>query len=424
MIAGTGTPGGIETMSEINAIAPERDRPSGSTIALIVLVVMFSGYLSIGLVDGGGGVLWPEVIDGFGVSDGLYGVAGGLGLVIAFPVMLFAGRLADRFDKRTILFGAFVAMALSSGVLAFGAGALMLTLVMVLRGLSVSLFDLGNNSIAIEYERDTGRHVLGPLHASYSGGALLGALLIWAAFGLGGSYRAVFGGFAAVFAVAAVVAWKARSGGAAPSARTEPVSITATARLLRVRDIRLLGAITALCMFCEIVVSQWSGIYLNDERHAGSTTRVLAIALYGALMFVGRVFNGPIVQALGTRRALIAEGASTATGIALIFIGGPTWLAVVGAGLAGLGLAGMIPLALSIAGVVYPKEGATASGAILLIGYVGLAISPFLAGLVSTLISPRGVMMLGCGGGVLVVLLGLQLQSTTMKHDHQAGGTG
>lgn len=406
-------------MAAIDAVEPQRNRQGASSIALIVLIVMFSGYLSIGLVDGGGGVLWPEVIDGFGVSDGLYGVASGLGLVIAFPVMLFAGRIADRFDKRTILFGAFVAMALSSGVLAFGAGALMLTLVMVLRGFSVSLFDLGNNSIAIEYERDSGRHVLGPLHASYSGGALLGALIIWAAFALGGSYKAVFGGFAVAFAIAAIVAWKARSGEAAPSVRTEPVSISATIRLLKIRDIRLLGAVTALCMFAEIVVSQWSGIYLNDERHAGSTTRVLAIALYGALMFAGRVFNGPIVQTLGTRRTLIAEGISTAAGAALIFSGGPTWLAVIGAGLAGLGLAGMIPLALSIAGVLHPEEGATASGAILLIGYLGLAIGPFIAGLVSTLTSPRGVMMLGFVAGALVVLLGLQLQSTTMKHGRE-----
>jgi MFS family permease len=401
------------------AAEPKRNPAGASSIALIVLIVMFSGYLSIGLVDGGGGVLWPEVIDGFGVSDGIYGLASGLGLVIAFPIMLFAGRIADRFDKRTILFGAFVAMALSSGVLAIGTGALMLTLVMVLRGFSVGLFDLGNNSIAIEYERDSGKHVMGPLHASYSGGALLGALVIWGAFALGGTYKAVFTGFAIAFAVAAFVAWKARSGEAAPSVRTEPVSVSATIRLLKNRDIRLLGAVTALCMFSEIVVSQWSGIYLDDERGVGSTTRVLAIALYGGMMFIGRMFNGPIVRKLGTRNTLIADGASTAIGVAMIFVGGPSWLAVFGCGLAGLGLAGMIPLALSIAGVVHPEEGATASGSILLIGYTGLAIGPFIAGLVSTLTSPRGVMMLAFVAGSSVVFLAFQIKSTIMTHDQQ-----
>jgi MFS family permease len=407
-------------MATAGTIEPKRNAQSASSIALIVLIVMFSGYLSIGLVDGGGGVLWPEVIDGFGVSDGIYGLASGLGLVIAFPVMLFAGRIADRFDKRTILFGAFVAMALSSGVLAIGTGALMLTLVMILRGFSVSLFDLGNNSIAIEYERDSGRHVMGPLHASYSGGALLGALIIWAAFALGGTYKAVFTGFAIAFAAAAVVAWRARSGEAAPSVRTEPVSISATIRLLKVRDIRLLGAVTALCMFSEIVVSQWSGIYLDDDRHVGSTTRVLAIALYGALMFAGRMFNGPIVARMGTRRLLVLDGMCTAAGAALIFVGGPAWLAVIGAGLAGLGLAGMIPLALSIAGVVHPEEGATASGSILLIGYTGLALGPFIAGAVSTLTSARGVMMMAFVAGLTVSYLAFQLETSKMRHDSVA----
>jgi MFS family permease len=400
----------------MNATAPTTHPSRTGSIALIVLIVMFSGYLSIGLVDGGGGVLWPEVIDGFHVSDGLYGVASGLGLVIAFPVMLFAGRIADRFDKRTILFGAFVVMALSSGALAVGSGAAMLTLVMVLRGFSVSLFDLGNNSMAIEYERDSGRHIMGPLHASYSFGALAGALLIWGVFALGGTYRTAFLGFTAAFLIAAGVAWKARSGSAPASVRTEPVSVAATIRLLRVRDIRLLGAVTAMCMFGEIVVSQWSGIYLHEERGVGSTTRVLAIALYGGLMFIGRVLNGPIVARLGTRNALMAEGGSTALGALMIFIGGPAWLAVLGCGLAGLGLAGMIPLSLSMAGVVHPEEGATASGSILLIGYLGLALGPFVAGLVSTVTSPRGVMMLAFVAGAIVVTLALQLRATKMTH--------
>jgi MFS family permease len=104
----------------------------------------------------------------------------------------------------------------------------------------------------------------------------------------------------------------------------------------------------------------------------------------------------------------------------MISAGGPLWLAVLGCGLAGLGLAGLIPLALSIGGVLFPRESASVSGAVLLIGYVGLAAAPFLAGLVATLISARVVMALTAVAGLLVVTIAFRLRATRMVHgaDH------
>jgi MFS family permease len=341
-------------------------------------------------------------------------------LLIAFPVMMLAGRIADRFDKRSLLLVAFLGLTLTAASLASAGNALLLVGILVIRGFSVSLIDIGNNAIAIDYERSSGRHILGPLHAMYSGGALIGALGVWGIFALGGSYRTVYFTFAGLFLLLALLAWRARSRPGPPDVRTEPVSITATLHLLRNRDIRLLGAITALSMFGAILVSQWAGIYLRDERDAGETVRVLAVALYGGLMFVGRAFNGPVVQLLGVRWTLVGQGALAAIGGLMISAGGPLWLAVLGCGLAGLGLAGLIPLALSIGGVLFPRESASVSGAVLLIGYVGLAAAPFLAGLVATLISARVVMALTAVAGLLVVTIAFRLRATRMVHgaDH------
>jgi MFS family permease len=394
--------------------------PGGPAVGRLLFAVMFGAFTSMGLLDGGGGVLWPDVTDAFNVSDGMFGLASGLGLLIAFPIMMLAGRIADRFDKRSLLLVAFLGLTLTAASLASAGNALLLVGILVIRGFSVSLIDIGNNAIAIDYERSSGRHILGPLHAMYSGGALIGALGVWGIFALGGSYRTVYFTFAGLFLLLALLAWRARSRPGPPDVRTEPVSITATLHLLRNRDIRLLGAITALSMFGAILVSQWAGIYLRDERDAGETVRVLAVALYGGLMFVGRAFNGPVVQLLGVRWTLVGQGALAAIGGLMISAGGPLWLAVLGCGLAGLGLAGLIPLALSIGGVLFPRESASVSGAVLLIGYVGLAAAPFLAGLVATLISARVVMALTAVAGLLVVTIAFRLRATRMVHgaDH------
>jgi hypothetical protein len=72
-------------------------------------------------------------------------------------------------------------------------------------------------------------------------------------------------------------------------------------------------------------------------------------------------------------------------------------LIVLGCAVAGLGLAGVAPTTLSLAGKAVPEASGAASGAALLGGYGGLAINPFFAGAVASLVSVRLVL-----AGVLV----------------------
>jgi MFS family permease len=386
----------------------------GGALGKLLLAVMFGGFISIGLLDGGGGVLWPEVTDAFEISDGLFGLASGIGLLVAFPIMMLAGKIADRFDRRSLLLAAFLGLTLTALLMAFGSagGALLLIGILALRGLSVSLIDLGNNAIAIDFERSSGRHIMGPLHATYSAGALVGALGVWGIFALGGGYRAVYVLFALFFVSLAVVAVRTRALPPLPSVRTEPVSVMATFHLLRKRDIRLLGAITACGMFGTILFSQWVGLYLRDVRDAGESARVLAVVVYGAMMVIGRLVNGPVVQRLGVRRAFAADGTLAAAGGLVVSLDVPLWLAIAGCGLAGLGLAGIMPLALSTGGARFPREGAAVPGAVLLIGYTGLAAGPLLAGLTASLISDAAVMLLTAIAGLLIVLVAILLSES------------
>ena len=134
---------------------------------------------------------------------------------------------------------------------------------------------------------------------------------------------------------------------------------------------------------------------------------MIAIALYGLTMFLGRLFMEPIVHWLGPRQTLIADGVCTALGGALMLSGLPQPLVMLGFALAGLGLAGMIPLALSIAGVVAPQQSAAATGAVMFVSYLGLAFGPMLAGAIATLATARAVMGLEVLAGLLAALFAL-----------------
>ncbi len=379
-----------------------------------LLGLMFGVFLGLGILDGGGGVVWSDVIDAFEVSKGLFGFASGLGLVVAFPILVFGGRLADRFDKRSLLAVSSACLALAALGFTVAGGAVALILLLAARGIGVSLLDLSNNALAMDYQRESGRHIMGPLHASYSAGGLIGALVVWLIFAAGGGYRAVYAMIAAAFLVIAIAALRQRRQYAPPSRdHAADVSPILALRLLRNRELRALAIICAFCIFGEVLVIQWASIYLRDERELSATVAVVALSLYGATMFTGRVANGPLTHRLGARKALVLQGLTTVAGGVLIAAGGSVALAIVGAGIVGLGLAGQIPTALSVAGAANPRTPGAATGAVLMVGYIGLASAPFAAGLIATVASTRAVM----AGIAIVGALVVTVASTLPQSD-------
>ena len=93
----------------------------------------------------------------------------------------------------------------------------------------------------------------------------------------------------------------------------------------------------------------------------------------------------------------------------LIVSGTSAAIIVVGCGVAGVGLAGMAPTALSLAGLALPSSSGAASGATLIGGYAGVAFIPFLAGLVASVLSVRVVLGIEIVFGVVVVAMALRL---------------
>jgi fucose permease len=400
----------VETVPVPPRESGARVHPAAAGLAGL-LALMFAAFIGLGLLDGAGGVLWADVIAAFGVSKGVFGLLSGLGLAVSFPILIFGGRLAERFDKRSLLAVSFGGMALASLGLLTGAGGIaVFALCLVVRASSVTLLDLSNNALAMDYEQAANRHIMSPLHAGFSGGTMLGAGLVWVALAAGGGFRTVYLVLAAVFGLAVLWAVHVRHTVAlpkSPAATQEPPRVALS--LLRRGDVRWFAAITGLAFGGEALVAQWAGIYLRDERDFSARVGVFAIAAYGLAMFIGRVTNGPVTTRLGDRGAILLQGGITLLGGVLIASGGPAAVAVAGCGLAGLGLAGTGPTALSMAGAAVPNATGAASGATLAGGYVGFAGAPVLAGLVASLYSARVVMAGVALAGLLIVVMGLRV---------------
>lgn len=366
--------------------------------------------LGLGLLEGSAGALWPDVIDAFDVSKGAFGVASGFGLSVAFPVLVFGGRITTRYDKRLLASLAAALLALACLGFTSGHGFAALALLFVVRGIGVCLIDLTANAMAMELENRTGRHLMSPLHSGFSGGTVVGAGIAWIVFALGGGFRTVYIILVMMLLAYAAIGVRERLIRGRSRSRTEIVgSSPLSFHLFKRTDIRVLSVIIGISFCGEILIAQWIGIYLRDEQGHSASIGVRAVLLLGGAMFAGRILNSPVTSHLGFRAALCIQGLLLTLGGLLIVGTDSAAITIIGCGVSGLGLAGMAPTGLSLAGVALPEELGAASGATLMAGYGGVAIMPFIAGGVAELASVRVVLIVEVLFGIVIVLTSLRL---------------
>lgn len=374
------------------------------------LGMVVGGLLGLGLMDGTSGAVWPDVIDAFAISKGAFGIASGIGLTVAFPVLLLGGRLTSRFDKRAIVAVGALLLALSLTALSVGSGIAAFVVIMAVRGIGICVLDLSSNALAMEVESATKRHLMNPLHAGFSGGTVIGAGFAWLIFRLGGGYRAMFVCLAIALALFAAAGIREQVDRPQSRRRTEVAGGTLDVfRLFRRAEIRTVAALAAISFSGEIVIAQWIGIYLRDEEGHSPGVAVAAVVFLGLAMFLGRLGNAPLAQRVSPRRSLMAQGVILAVGGTLIVMGDSAVTGVIGCGIAGFGLAGVAPTAISLAGVAHSSSPGAASGAVLTGGYAGVALIPYVAGAVASVASVRAVLMVELLYGAGVVAIAMML---------------
>ena len=364
---------------------------------------------------GAGGATWPDVLDAFEVSDGMFGLLNGLGIILALPLLIYGGRVTARTGKIPLL------VAAAAGMIVVGLGFmfaprafLVFALLMLIRGLAFATLDLSVNALAIDAERVAKKHIMSPLHAGYSAGAVVGAgmtaLLFSADFGFKSVYLIVVVIFVGIAIAPALVGFKDRLAQAGDG-DSSAVSLSG----FRDPTIRLAAVMTGLSFAGEVLIAEWIAIYLRDERGFSGSIGALAVASYGVALMAGRLVNGPIVNKLGLKPSFQMQGVLTIIGGVLVITGGPAIIAIAGAFIAGFGLAGVGPSGLSLAGKAWPSAPGAAAGLTLLGGYLGLAAAPLLGGLFASVASTRVTLACVAAAGI-----GILLASFAVRNDDQA----
>src|SRR5829696_2381552 len=251
---------------------------------------------------------------------------------------------------------------------------------------------------------------MSPLHSGFSAGIIVGAGLAWVVFGVGGGFRAVYVTLAVFLAVFVTTGIRERIARPFPRAIPTATGDAVAMALYKRSDIRALTALIAVAFCGELLLAQWIGIYLRDELGFSASTGVRAVLLLGGSMLVGRLINTKLTTRLGSRWSLLAQGLTLTLGGVLLVATETATLTVIGCGVVGLGIAGIAPTALSLAGIAVPSAPGAASGAALMGGYLGVALIPFAAGGIASIASVRVVLLVEIVFGLIVMAAALNLE--------------
>ncbi|MEV5936432.1 MFS transporter [Streptomyces sp. NPDC052079] len=326
----------------------------------------------------------PALKDRFYLDEtrvGLLLMACGVGAAVSFPLV---AQLMKRLGSRRLaLWSALCLVAVLPTLAAAGNYPFVLAVALV-DGVAVGCLNVAMNAQGAALESRYERATMAQLHATFSGGALAGALL---ASGMNAVTHALTAHFALAAGLLTLLLASARPGLLTdePDARAEESTQEASeAKGLRRltgagRAALWLGAAMMLGTITEGAMTDWSTLYLTEETGASGRLAPLGIAVVSVMMVLARLLGDRWRERWGDARVVRVGSVVAGTGLALALATGGTWPALVGFACVGLGMATVTPCVY----VAAAAEGPKALTLVAATGTTGLLAGPALIGFVA-----------------------------------------
>ena len=245
-------------------------------------------------------------------------------------------------------------------------------------GAATGAVNVAANSLGVQVEVRARRPLLSGLHAAFSAGGLIGALV----GGLASAVLAVGPHLAVVAALGlAVMAWAgpvlAGADADRPATGLPELSGRTRGGARPTGVLVLLGAVAGATAYGEGALSDWGALHLREQLSATPALAAAGYAGFSSAMAAGRLAGGRLVVAVGERRVLVGGALLAAAGALAAVTTSSLPVALAGFVLVGLGLANVFPLAIAWAGALGGPSGLALATTV---GYTGLLGGPPLIG--------------------------------------------
>jgi MFS family permease len=273
----------------------------------------------------------------------------GLGIlsigVIGLVMQSVAGIAIARFGSRRTTIVLLPAFVLTETLLINTPSQPLFFVFAALVGLVSMPANVGNNTMAAEFERLHERPVMSSFHGFFSVGGLVGSLLggalIAAGYGDGGG--AIVVGIVLLF----VSLWATVNSLEVAPEPEEP----GEGPRFAIPAVSILGI--CLLVFCSTLiegsVGDWSALYLDTIKHADPALAASGYTMFSVAMAVVRFAGGPIVERLGRRALIVVGGSMMAAGMLIVVLAPWPLVSALGFLVVAIGASNISPIVTSAA---------------------------------------------------------------------------
>lgn len=285
-----------------------------------------------------------------------------------------AGRYGDRAGAHRLLRPAALALLAALAVLGLASGLPVFLVACTTLGFFHGNLDIAMNVSAVRCQQAYGRPIMQSIHASYSLGALAGALAAALASSTGMGPTITFCTVAEITA-ATVFLLPRLDTDPSPQPGGQPKPSPVASRRLP-RQLVMLSAIAAASLLGEGAAADWASVQMHTTAHADSSTAAAAYACYSAAMALGR-FNGDrLTRAIGPVPLVRGGGLLAAAGLCTTLLLPTSSAGLLGWALFGAGLACVVPAAVTAAARVRPERAGQDIAWVSTAGYLGMVAGP------------------------------------------------
>lgn len=364
----------------------------------------------------------PVVQDRYDLSEDQLTLAV-LGVLLAAAGGSFvADRVTRRPGGSRVALGAgLLGIAATVPLLAFAPSFGLAVGAFVLYGVALGMVDAGTNMQGVAVQQAYGRPLMSGFHASWSVGAIVGALFC-AATVMWLPHDPVLLVFLPGLLVAAGAAWwMLRDGlrapvevpGAGDDRASDGSTADGSGLAIPWRPLIVLGIALLAFYAADNAAQTWGALYVDETLDAAAWLGPLTLAAYLATALVPRLVGDAAVRRWGRVRVVRTASLVAAAGLLLVVVAPGAAVALVGFALAGAGLGLGAPLCFSAAGALAPDAADAVVARLNVFNYGGTLLGAVLVGVVSSLTSFRVGFLLPLG--LVLVITALAGQFAT--HD-------
>ena len=355
-----------------------------------LLLMSFLGFMMIGVAATLIGPAFPPIMKEFNIPLGVLGFlasAWNMGYLLA----VIGGIVSDHYGETFVLSISFLVVGIALGFVSIVPNYQTLSGLFLLAGIGAAFAETSINVVVSRlYPNRTGS-ALNVVHVFYSVGAFIGpalaGLLIESYRNWKLPYLVTCIGFAPLTAFAAIRTIRGRNHTCSASSRATSTH-NADTGLLRVL---LRGHALMLAGFfylgAEWGTNAWLASFLILERGFSIALAGLSTSLFWALMAVGRLSLGRLVDRLGYRKMMLCCSSVGALSILAATLVEGRYMTVALWAFSGFIFGPMMPTIFAWTSTLFPSRRGFASGAVYSAASLGAVLSPWIIGALADLYS-------------------------------------